>query len=139
MCIRAFFGPAEIRVSYVFRNVTDHPVETVVAVPLPDLDLSAGLEAPNWSFPVNKPDFLDFKLWGNDRPVPATLERRAQFKGQDVTLDLAAAGVLDVGPWKLGGYDPQFAHVPKETMTRLRGAGPIADGDDDHDMPTWVL
>ncbi|WP_172822779.1 DUF4424 family protein [Paramagnetospirillum marisnigri] len=132
-------GPDEIRVSYVFRNVTDHPVETIVAFPLPDLDLSAGLEAPNWGFPVNKPDFLDFKLWVNDRPVPATLERRAQFKGQDVTRELAAAGVLDIGPWKPGGYDPQFAHVPKETITRLREAGLVTDGDDDHDMPTWVL
>jgi hypothetical protein len=132
-------GLDEIRVSYVFRNVSDHPVETMVVFPFPDLDLSAGLEAPNWDFPVHGPDFLNFRVWVDDRPVPASLERRAFFKGRDVTDTLAAAGVLEVGPWKQGGYDPQFKTVPRQTLDRLRGLGLITDGDDDQDMPTWTL
>ena len=132
-------GVDEIRVSYVFRNVSGQAVETMVVFPFPDLDLSAGLEGPNWDFPAHGPDFLNFRLWVNDQPIPPTLERRAFFKGKDVTQELAAAGVLDVGPWKQGGYDPQFKAIPRQTLDRLRSLGLITDGDDDRDMPTWTL
>ncbi len=39
-------GLDEIRVAYVFRNVSAQPVETMVAFPLPELDLSRGLTEP---------------------------------------------------------------------------------------------
>ena len=54
-------GLDEVRVDYVFRNVTPAPVETLVAFPLPDLDLSQGDTAPNWNFPVTGDDFVGFR------------------------------------------------------------------------------
>ena len=56
-------GLNEIQVSYVFQNVTDHPVKTIAVFPLPSLDLSAGLTGPNWNFPTDNQDFLNFKVF----------------------------------------------------------------------------
>lgn len=132
-------GLDEIRVSYVFRNVSAHPVETLVVFPLPDLDLSRGLTAPNWAFPSGKHDFLNFRLWVDDRPLAPSLERRAFFHGKDVTRDLEAAGALDLlVPWAPGGYDEQAKALPAPVLERLRSAGLIQEGEDQNN-PQWQL
>ncbi|WP_109117639.1 DUF4424 family protein [Azospirillum sp. TSO22-1] len=131
-------GLDEIRVSYVFRNVADHPVDTLVVFPLPDLDLSRGLTAPNWAFPTESPDFLGFQLWVDGRPLVPQLERRAFFQGREVTRDLEAAGALDLAPWKPGGYDGQVKAIPPAALERLRRAGLIRSGEDEN-TPQWVL
>jgi len=133
-----YISPGEIRVEYVFRNITDHPVETLVAFPLPDLDLSAGISAPNWIFPAQGPNFLDFKLWVDGRPVAPALERRAIFHGKDVTEILARAGALDLAPWLPGAYEKQTKAMPRQVLDRLHREGLLAE-DEDPDMPQWIL
>ncbi|MBP2312577.1 DUF4424 family protein [Azospirillum soli] len=131
-------GLDEIRVSYVFRNVGDRPIDTLVVFPLPDLDLSQGLTAPNWGFPAEGPDFLGFRLWVDDRPLAPQLERRAFHQGQDVTREIEAAGALNLVPWKPGGYDEQVKAIPAAALERLRRAGLIQSGEDEN-TPQWVL
>ena len=131
-------GLDAIQVSYVFRNVTDHPVDTLVVFPLPDLDLSRGLTAPNWGFPADGSDFLGFTLWVDGRPVVAHLERRAFFQGREVTRELAEAGALDLAPWRPGGYDEQVKAIPAAALERLRRDGLIQPGEDEN-TPQWVL
>ncbi|PWC88893.1 hypothetical protein TSH100_06730 [Azospirillum sp. TSH100] len=131
-------GMDEIRVSYVFRNVSDHPVETLVAFPLPDLDLSPGLTASAWTFPKPADDFLDFRLWIDDRPVRPSLERRAIFQGRDVTATVEAAGALGMTPWAPGAYDGYARTLDPAALARLRDAGLIRNGDDDNN-PQWTL
>lgn len=131
-------GLDAVTVAYVFRNVTGQPVDTMVVFPLPDLDLSQGLTAPNWAFPAQQDDFLDFKLWVDDRPVAATLERRAIYQGRDVTSEVAAAGALGLAPWKPGGYDEQVKALPAAGLAALRRAGLIQPGEDDA-TPQWTL
>ena len=133
-----FVSPRLIRVDYVFRNVTDHPVQSLVVFPFPDLDLSAGLTAPNWAFPAEGTNFLDFKVWVDGRPVAPTLERRAFFKGRDVTDEVKAAGALDLAPWREGAYDRQVAALAPAAVEALRKAGLIAPGEDP-DTPQWQL
>lgn len=133
-----YISPTEIRVSYVFRNVTDHPVTTMVVFPFPDLDLSEGLTASNWAFPVKSANFLNFKVWVDDRPAKPTLERRAFFKGRDVTQEVAAAGALDIVPWRDGAYESETAALAKPALERLRRDGLLADGEDP-DTPQWQL
>ena len=131
-------GLDEIRVSYVFRNVSDYPVETMVVFPLPDLDLSRGLTEPNWAFPSGSHDFLNFRLWIDDRPLTPTLERRAFYRGQDVTREVEAAGALDLAPWKPGAYDDQAKALPASALERLRSAGLIQEGEE-RNTPQWQL
>lgn len=131
-------SPTLIRVAYVFRNVTDHPVSTLVVFPLPDLDLSQGLTAPNWAFPAAGANFLDFKIWVDGKPIAPTLERRAFFKGRDVTREVEAAGALGLAPWLDGAYERQTAALPAAALDRLRRDGLIAEGEDP-DTPQWQL
>ncbi|WP_051340127.1 DUF4424 family protein [Azospirillum halopraeferens] len=131
-------GLDEIRISYVFRNVGERPVDTMVVFPLPDLDLSQGLTAPNWAFPVDADDFLNFRLWIDDRPVAPRLERRAFFRGEEVTRDLEAAGALGLVPWRPGGYDEQARDLPAGALAALRQKGLIAEGEDEN-TPQWTL
>ncbi|WP_042704701.1 DUF4424 family protein [Azospirillum sp. B506] len=133
-----WIGLEEIRVSYVFRNVSDRPVETLVAFPLPDLDLSQGLTAPAWNFPKQGDDFLDFRLWIDDRPVQPSLERRAIFQGRDVTAAVKAAGALALTPWAPGAYDDDARKLDPAALARLRDAGLIRNGEDDN-TPQWTL
>lgn len=132
-------GLDEVRVSYVFRNDGPRPIDTLVVFPLPDLDLSLGSTAPNWAFPARGHDFLDFRLWIDDRPVAAALERRAFLAGQDVTAELEEAGALDLlVPWSAKGYDEEAKALPPDTLDRLRRRGLIAEGEDLNN-PQWVL
>jgi len=134
-----YIGLGEIRVSYVFRNVSDHPVETMVVFPLPDLELARGSTAPNWDFPARGQDFLNFRLWIDDRPVTPELERRAFHQGRDVTREVEAAGVLDVlVPWAPGGYDEAAKRLDPAALERLRQAGLIQEGEDQN-TPQWLL
>ncbi len=129
-------GLDEIRVDYVFRNVGDRPVETLVAFPLPDLDLSRGLTAPNWAFPVAADDFLGFKLWIDGKPLAPALERRAIYRGRDVTRTVADAGALGMTPWT--DYDKQASTLAPDALARLRAEGLIQPGEDEN-TPQWVL
>jgi len=131
-------GLDEIRVSYVFRNVGAQPVDTLVVFPLPDLDLSQGLTMTNWGFPKESDDFLDFRLWVDDRPLAPQLERRAFFQGREVTRELEEAGALHLTPWGPDGYDQQVKAIPAAALDRLRRAGLIQDGEDEN-APQWVL
>lgn len=131
-------GLDEIRVSYVFRNVGDRPIDTLVVFPLPDLDLSQAPTAANWNFPVDGADFLGFRLWVDDRPLTPQLERRAFHQGREVTRELEAAGALGLAPWKAQSYDEQVKAIPAASLDQLRRSGLIQPGEDDN-APQWVL
>ncbi|MGN6579377.1 MAG: DUF4424 family protein [Bordetella sp.] len=133
-----YISPTRIRIDYVFHNVADHPVTTLVVFPLPDLDLSQGLTAPHWAFPVDKSNFLDFKVRIDGKAIAANLERRAFFHGRDVTRDVAAAGALDMAPWLPGAYERQASALPAAGLARLRRDGLLAAGEDP-DTPQWHL
>lgn len=131
-------GLDEIQVSYVFRNVGDRPVDTLVVFPLPDLDLSQGPTASNWDFPEKGADFLGFRLWVDGRPLTPELERRAFFQNKEVTRELEAVGALALVPWGAESYDEQVKAIPADALERLRRAGLIQAGEDEN-TPQWVL
>lgn len=131
-------GLDEVTVAYVFRNEGPTPIETEVIFPLPALDLSKGLTAPNWEFPVADDDFLGFKLWIDDKPVPVERQRRATLDGRDVTDVVAAAGGFALAPWVHGAYDELTAKMPPANLKRLRDAGLVREGEDS-DTPAWTL
>jgi len=135
-----YLSPTEVRVAYLFHNVTGQAVETLVAFPLPTIDLSLGTTAPNWHFPVNDTNFLRFTLEIEGQKLTPSLERRAFFKGQDVTKRLEQAGALTIAPWKTDekGYERQIAKLQPAILASLRKDGLLAEGEDP-DTPQWQL
>lgn len=81
-----FVSANEIRVNYVFRNASSADVETIVAFPMPDRDLSKEWGA-NIAFPSG------FRTRVGGRPVRSTLERKAIVRGRDHTALLAELGI----------------------------------------------
>ncbi len=83
----------KIRVRYEFRNEGQSPVTTLVAFPLPELDLAAMGEGDIGWPSDNKEDPTGFKVQVDGKSVSPKLERKAVVNGKDVTADLQAAGV----------------------------------------------
>lgn len=84
-------SPELVSVDYVFRNVTDKDVSTIVAFPMPEI------VGNPYSFPAvpKDPDdnFLGFSVTIDGAAVTPQLEQRAFAMGVDVTKDLEAQGV----------------------------------------------
>lgn len=89
----------EVRVDYVFRNQSDHDVETVVAFPMPDMEMS-----PYWEVAVPKleDNFLGFTVTVDGEAIAPQLQQRAYAAGVDVTDKVLAAG-LPLAP--IGDFD----------------------------------
>ncbi len=81
-----FISERKVTVDYVFHNVTDADVSTIVAFPMPDI------EGNPFSVPAipNDPDdnFLGFKVTVEGQPVEPKLEQKAFALGIDVSGDL---------------------------------------------------
>ncbi|MBO0904062.1 DUF4424 family protein [Jiella sonneratiae] len=81
-----------ISVDYEFVNVTDQPVTTTVAFPLPEIaiDLFGG----DVDLPSDEPDdpFL-FRTTVDGKPVKMTIDRAAYHEGENVTARLEKLGV----------------------------------------------
>jgi len=89
----------EVRVDYVFRNRSDHDVETLVAFPMPDMEVS-----PYWevAIPNFEDNFLGFTVSVDGKAIKPELQQRAYVAGVDVTDKVLAAG-LPLAP--IGDYD----------------------------------
>ncbi len=76
-----------IRVSYVFRNLTDHDITTTVAFPMPDLDMGDLSEAPHvFHLTGREGDVVDFHVRVDGKEVKPSLDVRAVNEaGNDVT------------------------------------------------------
>ena len=81
-----------ISVDYEFVNVTDAPVTTTVAFPLPDLSFDP--YGGNVHLPSDQPDdpFL-FETKVDGRKVEMTIDRAAFHAGADITARLKALGI----------------------------------------------
>jgi hypothetical protein len=86
-------GRDEIRVRYVFRNVSQTPVETLVAFPLPEINLAELSEVPVLQPSPDPVNFVDFSVRVDGQPVEAAVEQRAFLQELDVTEVLQGYGV----------------------------------------------
>jgi hypothetical protein len=139
-----FIGPERIAVDYVFRNVTAAPVSTLVIFPFPPVDMSMTPTAANWAFPAGGREFLGFETVVDGRPVPTSLERRAFFRGEEVTDVLRAAGLLDFSPWadasgNPSAYERVAAGLPPAVVADLVRRGLLGEGEVSETDPQWTL
>ena len=81
-----FLSPTLVRVNYIFRNVTDRPVDMRVAFPLPRLDMQLTLSCQDVSIPnPDSENFVDFTTTVNGRPVRMDVQTKALAGEHDIT------------------------------------------------------
>ncbi|MEI9887501.1 MAG: DUF4424 family protein [Rhizomicrobium sp.] len=117
-----YLSPQQVKVHYTFVNDGPKDVDLMVAFPLPDVDNAELAESPIGTTTGGGPNFVGFKLAVDGKPVTATAEERAIFKGKDVTGQVKAAGLpLNI---VIGGYDA-LQHLPAPKQAALVKAGLI--------------
>ncbi len=110
-----YLSTEEVRVRYVFRNITKADVTARVAFPLPDIDGS--LLERDVGIASEGANFVDFKTTVDGKPLALDVEMRAVLEnGLDVTERVRGAGlpVLPIGEaWfnAVAGLDADLART----------------------------
>ena len=134
-----FVSADQIRIRYVFRNRSPRDVETIVAFPMPDRDLSV-----EYGGDVGYPSGFRTRVAG--QPVKAKLERKAVVKGKDHAALLRQLGI-PVGPDSINEATRAMDRLTDAQKQRLIALGLAGDEeyDDDgkgmkhHLIPLWTV
>jgi hypothetical protein len=128
-------SPKEVRVRYEFVNDGKKDVETIVAFPLPDVDVREFWYEPLGTTLDTAPNFMGFALTVNGRQVVAKADERAVLNGRDVTAQVRAAGlpVNIVG----GAMVKKLDHLPPDLRRSLLAQN-ILEGEKDDIHPHWI-
>lgn len=125
----------EVRVDYVFRNVSGEPQDTLVAFPLPEID---GAELGDSDIGIASADpvnFVDFRVWADGAPVAYRVEERASLLGIDVTARLRALGV-PLNPMAHDAWQ-KLLPLPAATRRALAAEGLAVVESEDFILPQW--
>jgi len=134
-----FVSVDQIRVRYVFRNRTARDVETIVAFPMPERDLSQ-----EYGGDVAYPSNFVTKVAG--RPVRSALERKAMVQGKDHKALLDRLGI-PLAPEAIGRATAAMDRLPparRAELVRLGLAGEEEYDDNGkgmkkHLIPLWTV
>jgi hypothetical protein len=132
-----YISPLKVRIRFGFANDTDKPVETLVAFPLPDIDMNEFTEEGLGAVTADPVNFVGFTATVNGAKVPLTVEQRAFYKGKDVSAALKAAGApLNV----VGGANYKKLDALKGAARQALIAADLADDEGEgHLHPHWTL
>ncbi|MES2834454.1 MAG: DUF4424 family protein [Pseudomonadota bacterium] len=86
-----YVSAREIRVKYQFRNITDQPIETIVAFPMPDI--TGGQDGDFGGFTTDPARLLPFITWVDDYAVHTEVEQKAVLNDVDVSGLLRQYGI----------------------------------------------
>jgi Domain of unknown function (DUF4424) len=122
-----FISPKQVRVRYAFVNDGKSDVDTIVAFPLPDIDVERFYFEPLGTTLQATPNFMGFALTVDGKPVKPQVEERAFYKGRDVGAIAKKAGL----PLNLVGTDmaDRLEHLPKPARDMLMKEG-LMDADE---------
>lgn len=134
-----FVSADEIRIRYVYRNRTPRAVETIVAFPMPDRDLSE-----EYGGDVAYPS--DFRTRVAGVPVKAQLERKAVVKGKDHTALLRRLRI-PIAPESINDATAAMDRLPVAQKERLQSIGLAGDEEYSygaepmrhHLIPLWTV
>jgi hypothetical protein len=133
-----FISSEAVRIRYAFANDGARDVDTLVAFPLPDIDLYEFAESPIGTVGKDPVNFVDFKVVADGRSVPVEVEQRAFIGGRDVTQIVKSAG-LPVNMLVANGYG-MLNKMPPAKKKALEHAG-VAEygGAPDQEYPKWTV
>lgn len=119
-----YVSPEEVRVRYVFRNITDSPVTNTVAFPLPPLNGYELLESYVDVADPNAENYVNFRIWLDGKELTPNVYSRVTALGVDRT-DLLRSTGLPLSPLSYEGAE-MIGDLPPEMQERLERAGLIA-------------
>lgn len=131
-----YISPHDVRVKYEFANDSGHDIDTVVAFPLPRLDMYEYSEIPLGMTTGDPQNFVGFQVTENGKPIATKLQARALYQGHDVTAQVAASG-LPIGIYS-AKFNDVLDHMPKAKMDALIKAG-LIEADGDSRRPKWTV
>lgn len=116
-----YISADEVRVSYVYHNVVDEDVETLVAFPMPaiKIDPFGDVNIPN----RDSENFLNFEVWVDGEAVTPDMHHRATSYGIDVTNELKKLGVPLLA--YQGGANEALAGLDENVLADLEARGVI--------------
>jgi hypothetical protein len=88
-----YVGPKAVRIRFEFVNDTAKDVDTIVAFPLPDIELYQFAESALGTVTDDPVNFIGFKAVVDGKPVAFKVEQRAFAGGKDVTALIASTGL----------------------------------------------
>jgi hypothetical protein len=133
-----YLSPHEVRVSYTFRNLTDHDVSGQIAFPMPTIDVGEMSETPHrFHKSTREGDIFDFHAEVNGQPVAAEYDVRATIKAadgseKDVTDILRSHKVSLVDPDDPGVEEDSELAMAKIFVNGVHGPGTL-------ERPAWIL
>jgi hypothetical protein len=139
---KLYVSDKAVRVTYSVVNTSTKDVTMTVAFPIPDVTADGPEDGPNIPDP-NSPNFLDFHITADGKPVQALIEQQAILNGVNETAYLAKLG-LPVSPY-FDAVGTVLGHMPKAQQDLLINQGlameldPGGDGSPRTLMGTWTL
>ena len=117
----------EVRVAYHFHNKADHDIATLVAFPLPVINIG---EEGNYDFQGRDPvNVMDFEVTVEGKPVEPSVEIKATRFGVDVTEVLKRYDVpltmLAPGEGAGGALNDRLDDLPQDARQELERYGVI--------------
>lgn len=128
-------SPRRATVRYEFVNDGARDVDTVVAFPMPDIDVRQFWYEPLGTTLERTPNFMGFALKVDGRTVQATPDERAVLDGRDVTAEVRRAGL----PINIAGSDlvKKLDRLDPAARKALEKKGLVEiDGSEAH--PHWI-
>ena len=120
-------GEGEVHVSYDFLNTGKDDISTLVAFPLPDLEFDG-----DWNYSIdsaNPVNWIDFRVWADNREVTPQVEARATRFGIDVTDVLSRYGLpitmLNHSSDQMEVLDARLNALPPEARAELLRYGVV--------------
>src|ERR1700742_2746255 len=75
-----YVSPKKVRIHFAFVNDSARDIDTIVAFPLPDIDMNEFTESPIGTVTDDPVNFVGFTVSADGKPVVPTVEQRAFYK-----------------------------------------------------------
>jgi hypothetical protein len=132
-----FVSPNKVRIRFEFVNDSAKDIDTIVAFPLPDIDMNEFTESPVGTMTDDPLNFVGFTVTADGRRISPQVEQRAFYKGKDVTDIVRRAGV------PLMMNDPRFNAITEKLPAdkrKILEAADLADGESgSFEHPHWTV
>lgn len=130
-----FISASQVRVGYVFENMSDKDVESLVAFPMPDI--TGQVDNNSAISDYDSDNFLHFSTVQDGRPITAKLQQRVISLGIDVT-DEFTKYAIPVLPYSQKTRDA-LAKLPEAVRKDWIARGLIYAITDADLVPLWTL
>lgn len=129
-------SPYDVKVRYEFVNDSGHDIDTIVAFPLPDVDMEKLVETPLGRMTDDSKNFVNFRATADGKPIALQFERKAIHNGKDISDKVRAAG-LDVDIYS-DAYHTKLDNLAPAKKKQLKDRG-LMNLDENWVQPVWIV